>query len=396
MKRLVTVLSLCVLAACSKNDVSNTNQTTTTQEQPTTCLFGQNSFNLTKRAALNEQPLKNPHNSGGGSGSGGGGTPPPPPPPPSSGVIYLDFDGQVVSGTNWNAGATINCAPANLTTVAMTNILYRVMNDYAPFNVTVTTDEAVYNAAPAALRMRVIVTESWEWFGQAGGTSFRGSFTWGNNTPCFVFSSLLNYNEKNIAEAASHEAGHTFGLRHQATYNGTVMTSGYNNGIGSGETSWAPIMGCGYYRNLTVWHNGPSDVSSTSYQDEVPIITSVLGVRSDDYSNTTTGAAALTTSLGGFINNSTDVDFFSVNLSAGKTISAIPYNLGAGNDGANLDIILRVYNAQGQLISTVEDPNLLSATTYLAAGQYFVSVSTTTNVNATRYGMLGQYSISLN
>jgi hypothetical protein len=389
MKRLLTVLSLCVLAACSKTDVANNeNPTTTTQEQPSICLFGQTSFNLAKRASLNEEPLKNTRNNSTASGSSTAtGTP--------ASVIYLDFDGQVVSGTNWNAGATFTCAPANLSTSAMTNILNRVANDYSPFNVAITTDEAVYNAAPVTKRMRVIITESWEWFGQAGGTSFRGSFTWGNNTPCFVFSSLLNYNEKNIAEAATHEAGHTLGLRHQATYSGTVRTSSYNYGIGSGETSWAPIMGCGYYRNLTLWFKGPSDLSSTSIQDEVPIITNVVGVKMDDYSNTTSGAAAITTTATGYINNSSDVDYFSVNLSGTQTVSAVPYNLGAGNDGANVDIIMKIYNSQGQLVSSVDDPNLLSATTTLSAGQYYIAISSVANPNATRYGMMGGYSVSV-
>jgi len=350
---------------------------------------------LAKRPAVgDEQTLRNPHTGGGGGGTtgGGGGTTP----PPAAGVILLDFDGQTVSGTNWNTNGNIVCAPANLTSSQIATIFSRVTNDYAPFNVVVTTDEAVYNAADPYKRTRVIIPETWEWFGQAGGTSFRGSFTWGNNTPCFVFSSLLNYNEKNVGEAASHEAGHTLGLRHQASYNGTVMLSAYNTGIGSGEISWAPIMGSGYYRNMTVWANGPTDVSSTSFEDEVSMITSAVGARPDDYSNTTSGAAILSTSLSGYINNSSDVDYFSVNISSGKTLSAVPFNVGASNDGADIDLVIHVYNAQGQLINTIDDPAALSASTTLAAGQYYVSVSSIANSNSGRYGMLGQYTVSLN
>src|SRR5690349_7548664 len=95
------------------------------------------------------KPPKGSNGNGSGSGSGGTTTPTdptsPPPPPTTSGdagVILLDFDGYTVSGTLWNvAGNTINCTPANLTSDAVTKIISRVQNDYAPFNIIVTTDE---------------------------------------------------------------------------------------------------------------------------------------------------------------------------------------------------------------------------------------------------------------
>jgi Metallo-peptidase family M12B Reprolysin-like len=391
MKHLVSLAALCLLllTACNKTDTTNSSSgEVTLQNQPSTCDFGITQFNLTKRAPLNEESsLRNPHNS-----SGGGSTPP----PTNPGIIMLDFDGHMVSGTNWNGGATINCAPANLSSEAMSRIITRVGNDYIPFNITITTDEAIYNAAPANRRMRVILTETWEWFGQAGGVAYRGSFTWGNNTPCFVFTSLLNYNEKHIGEAASHEAGHTFGLRHQATYSGSVLTSAYNYGTGTGEIAWAPIMGCGYYRNLSTWHNGPTEVSSTSSQDETAMISGLVGYRTDDFTNTSTGARALTSLWTGIINNSTDIDFFSVDITTPKNLSVKPVNIGPGNEAGNLDLVLNIYNTSGQLISTINDPLTLNAVTTLNPGQYYVSVTTVANAYAARYGMIGRYTIMLN
>ncbi len=156
-------------------------------------------------------------------------------------------------------------------------------------------------------------------------------------------------------------------------------------------------MGCGYYQNLSTWHKGTSDLSSTSIQDEVPIISSIAGFRSDDYSNTSSGATTLTTSLAGFINSNSDIDFFSLNTSSTKTLSAIPLNVGVANAGADVDLVLRVYNTQGQLISTINDPVLLNASTILNPGQYFFSVSTAPNQYATStYGLLGRYTLSLN
>lgn len=394
MKNLLWLIALvAVLAGCRKESSSSSSTESiknVSSGNPEICAFGTSSFNLSKRAPVEEGKERKP------TGGGGAITPPPPPPPANASVILLDFDGQLVSGTSWNAGLPLNCLPANLSSAAIAQIVDRVKNDYSPFNVVVTTDEAVYNAAVSTRRMRVIITETWEWFGQAGGTSFLNSFTWGNNTPCFVFSSLLGYNEKEIAEAASHEAGHTFGLRHQATYNGTALLSEYNYGLGTGETSWAPIMGCGYYKNVTTWHNGPNSISSSSFQNDVALIAAITGFKTDDYSNTTTGAQALSSSLDGTINSTTDTDFFSVTLAAPKTLSLVPFNVGGINEGANLDLVAKIYNSQGQLINTVEDPATLNAITLVNAGQYYISVSVTPNANAGIYGMLAMYRISLN
>ncbi len=47
------------------------------------------------------------------------------------------------------------------------------------------------------------------------------------------------------------------GLQHQSTYDSNcVKTAEYSPGQGSGEIGWAPIMGDGYYENLTTWHIG--------------------------------------------------------------------------------------------------------------------------------------------
>ena len=387
MKYLLLV-GLVTLVACSKN--MDKQMSSTQEDEKQTCDFGLKNFNLSKRAPVNidnEIPSKRP---------GTGGTTPPP--TSNAAVILLDFNGQTVSGTSWNTNGNINCAPANLTAADISNVVQRVTNDYSPFAVTVTTDENVFNAASITKRMRVIITESWEWFGSsAGGTAYINSFTASTDNPCFVFSSLLNYDLKYIADAVSHEVGHTLGLRHQAIYDANcVMTSAYNWGQGSGETGWAPIMGSAYYQNLSLWHRGPNNTGCSNIQDDVAVIAGKVGNKADDYSNMTTGAASLATSLNGCINNSTDLDFFSLNLGTTKTVSVIPSNTGINNAGANLDLILRVYNSQGNLLGSFENPAVLNASTILNAGTYYISVGTSANPYTTTYGMLGTYTVSLN
>ena len=385
---------LLLLAACSKR-IDQQDPSTINNEKET-CSFGLSEFNMVKRPTINMEVGKGKPGTGSGGGTGttgGGGTTV----PTLANVILLDFDGQYVANTMWNVNGPITCAPANLTSEEAGLIFQRVVTDFTPFNLTVTTDEAVFNAANPAKRMRVVITESWEWYGQAGGVSYLNSFTWGDNSPCFVFSSLLGYSVKQIAEACSHEAGHTLGLRHQSSYdvNG-VKLSEYNWGQGSGEIGWAPIMGASYNENLSLWHYGPNSLSATTMQDDVAKIAAVVGFVNDEYANSTANATALSSAKTGLINSSIDVDFFSVNINTTKTISLIPANVGPNNDGGNLDLVLKIYNSQGTLLSTINDPLILDAGVSLPAGSYYVSASTTDNQFTTRYGMLSKYTIGIN
>jgi hypothetical protein len=213
-------------------------------------LMPEGGYNLAKRPELPE--LWEAARKGGNGKGKGGGRPPkdtttqepptdttynPPPTYNGQGVILLDFDGQYVTGTSWNVSGPIDCKPANQSPDEIAYILARVQADYSPFTVLVTTDSSLYHAAPANKRMRVIITESYEWYGRAGGVAYVGSFSWGDGTPAFVFNSLLGYNVKMVSDAISHEAGHTLGLRHQGKCQDGVKTAEYNpdlaaNGLG--------------------------------------------------------------------------------------------------------------------------------------------------------------------
>src|SRR5258705_4843688 len=206
--------------------------------------------------------------------------------PSAQAVVFLDFDGHTVNGTSWNYNGPIACGASGLNNSQLTEVFNRVAEDYRPFNINITTDSTVFLAAPANRRMRVILTVSSSWYGAAGGVAFVSSFTWGDNNPCFVFTQLLNYNVKNISEAASHEAGHTLGLYHQSSYDANCnKLSDYYAGQGSGEIGWAPIMGVGYYQNFTLWNNGSNSNGCNSLQSDLSVITSGNGFtyRSDDY-----------------------------------------------------------------------------------------------------------------
>lgn len=325
--------------------------------------------------------------------------------PSAQAVIFLDFDGQTVSSTSWNYAGPIYCGASGLDNTQITEAFNRIAEDYRPFNVNITTDSTKYLNAPATKRMRVIVTVSYEWYGSAGGVAFVNSFTWGDDTPCFVFSSLLSYNVKNISEAASHEAGHTLGLYHQSTYNAScVKTSDYNYGQGSGEIGWAPIMGAGYYQNLTLWNNGPNPYGCTSFQSDLTIITTNNGFtyRTDDYASTFTGAtnAPFVSNLfniSGIIERNSDQDMIKFTQpAAGRfQLSAIPYNVGTGNSGSDLDMQVTLYNSAQTQLNIFNPGALLSSLidTTLNAGTYYIKVEGKGNVYAPNYASLGSYSL---
>ena len=309
-------------------------------------------------------------------------------------VIFLDFDGHYVSNTSWNWNGDFNCEPANLLTDELQKIFDRVTEDFRPFHVSITADESVFSLANPLKRMRVVITETWQWYGQTGGVSILNSFTTGDNTPCFVFSSLLGYNEKKIAEAVSHEVGHTLGLRHQAFFDsGCNLLTEYYAGKGTGEVSWAPIMGNAYSRNLSTWHNGTTSNGCNTSQDETAIIASVLGFLSDDHSNTSNGSTSFSQRADGIINAPADIDFFNISIGSLSTLKATPFSI-ADNTGANLHLLIRIYSGR-TLIATVTNSDKLDVETNLVPGKYTISVESVENPFASRYGMLGKYTLLL-
>lgn len=330
--------------------------------------------------------------------------------PSARATIFLDFDGQYVTGTSWNWSGPINAQPSAFSTDQMTEIFNRVSEDYRVFNINITTDSTVYAAAPANQRTRVIVTPTYQWYGSVGGIAFVGSFTWGDNTPCWVFSGLLGNNPKYVAEACSHEAGHTLGLQHQSAYTSSCTKTEYNPGTGSGEISWAPIMGVGYYRNLTTWHYGTNTYGCNYYQDDMAIIassTNNFGYRTDDAGDSHTTATSVGfTSTGfattGLINHGTDKDVFKFTLPATTYIhlNAVPQNVGAVGSivysGANLDIRLSLLDYKGDTISVYNPDNITNAIidSNFNAGTYYVVIEGTANANVVKNESLGYYSLA--
>ncbi|UAY52494.1 T9SS type A sorting domain-containing protein [Ferruginibacter albus] len=326
--------------------------------------------------------------------------------PAAQPTIYLDFDGYYVNSPVWNGGVPFQADAAGMTDAQITEVFNRVAEDYRPFNINITTDEAVFNAAPATQKIRVVVTPTSAWYPGVGGVTYVGSFTWGDETPSFVFCNLLGPNNpKMVAECCSHESGHSLGLYHQSKWDDNCnLEAVYNEGDGAGVESWAPIMGNSYYRNMTGWYNGLTPYACYLSQDNLSVITSQNGFtyRNDDYTDdinaTPTTINMAGDNINGVITTPTDKDVFKFTMTKTSSVhlSISPYSVGANADGADLNVKADLYDGSKNLIASYNPSAKMEVTidTSLQAGPYYIAVSGSGNDNTTNYGSLGSYTLS--
>lgn len=342
--------------------------------------------------------------------------------PSSNRVIYLDFNGHVASNTAWNSGTLTAQAydtdgnPGAFSSAELSNIReiwQRVAEDYAPFDVDVTTQEPTADAlqrtssSDTQYGTRAVITRSMpELCSQScGGVAYVNVFSYYSSTtpdryqPAWAFFDKLgNGFPKYVAEAVSHEVGHNLNLNHDGT-----STVGYYSGHGSGATGWASIMGVGYYKPVSQWSKGEYP-DANNLQDDIAVISAAgAPIRADDYPSTTASAAPLSgdaaaVSQTGVIERNTDVDVFTFFTDGGN----VQFNVGSGSVAPNLDISLKLVDSAGNTVSAANPADSLSAavTATLPAGQYFLQVEGVGFGDLTTgysdYGSVGQYQITGN
>jgi hypothetical protein len=322
--------------------------------------------------------------------------------PGASRVIYLDFNGHTTQSTQWNSsfngGANIVSQPFNADAATIRAIWRRVAEDYAPFAIDVTTQDPGIEAlrrsssGDSAFGVRVVISPTNWYSGSAGGVAYVGSFDWNTDTPCFIFAEQLANGEKYIAEAISHEVGHTLGLFHDGK-SGSGATEYYQ-----GHGSWAPIMGVSYYKSVTQFSRGEYSGANNT-QDDFNVITGFAPLATDDHGNTLGTASTLsgpTVSDGGTIERNSDVDIFRFSTDAG----AISLSIQGPSPEPNLDIKAELLDANGQVLQT-SDPTGLNATiaTNLGAGTYYLRISGVgagdpQSTGYSTYGSVGNYVIT--
>ncbi len=335
--------------------------------------------------------------------------------PGATKVIYLDFDGHVTTGTPWNildtGGLDIVSAPFDLDGIPSSfnsaereriqYIWQRVAEDYSPFDIDVTTQDPGIEAlrktdtSDTSYGVRVVISPT-PWYGlihnfYPAGIAYVGSFTSSSDTPCYVFAEDLSNNEKDIADAASHEAGHTLGLHHDGVTGGDAYYYGQGN--------WAPIMGSGMYRDVTQWSKGEYSGANNKEDDLAVMQTFGISYRADDHGNSIGTATALTgtsISASGVIETRGDVDMFSFRCGAGP----VSFTVDPAPRGPNLDIYAALYDGSGKLVTSNDGPGLsASLTATVTAGTYYLAIDGVGTGDPVTdgysdYDSLGQYQIT--
>ena len=333
--------------------------------------------------------------------------------PASKKTIYLDFNGGTISGTAWNSsftgGADIIAAPFDLDgdpgTFSTTelqriqNIWKRVAEDYAPFDVDVTTEEPAADALARSSNKddvfgnRVMITPT-NFYPNAGGVSYVGAFDDVGDyyKISWAFSNKLANSEKYIAEACSHENGHSVGLHHEGTTSGTTYYQG--------QGDWAPIMGNSYYKNVTQWARGEY-TGANNTEDQLLVMQNYgLAYFTDDHGNTantaTQMAIGISLSETGFIERNTDADVFKFLAGAG----AVSVSISPSPLGPDLKMLAELHDSSWNLLASSSNGDLsASINATLQAGVYYLKISGVgsgdpASTGYSDYASLGQFVIT--
>jgi hypothetical protein len=335
--------------------------------------------------------------------------------PSAEAVVYLDFDGGLIQDPGWNGGHPLDARPAiannaTISVAGITQVWQQVAEDFAPFDLSITTIPARYDAAPVGRRMRVIVTPTNSFMPNAGGVAVLNTFSrtgvgasFSPTVPCWVFT-LYGYTTTHIANIASHEIGHTMGLRHDGLSVAPGLGAAeYYDGHGSDATSWGPIMGTPYGKAITQWSKGEY-FRASNMEDDLALITSAvngLSLVSDDVGDDASSATLLPDTgvidVTGLIGTGqADEDWWLFESSGGAfSLSASPQTV-----GPNLDLSISLLRSDGVVLQA-SDPRGLAASMerVLAPGYYLIRVVAaqvgTPMVSPpsgyTRYGSQGSY-----
>jgi hypothetical protein len=352
--------------------------------------------------------------------------------PGAAAKIYLDFDGNHESDWFIKSGTT-EYHYSDVVTPAfdtdghpgwftgtemgqMTDVWKRVAEDFAPFNIDVTTIDPGDFSDKKGLHVVIGGSDS-DWLGLGtSGISSIGSFSDSAPNVVFVFSKdIASWSAAGLADGdgtpieitpavattASHESGHSFGLLHQSVWVGGILVEQYN----PGSSDRTPIMGNNLCSDRTTWYNGKSVTGMI--QSDMPTIASAangFGYRLD--SDNTFGTATSLVSSGGklsgsgIVSTTIDKDYYRFDTTGGM----FTFTAAVADVGPNLDVRLELWTHKpaptpgdpfgfADTLIAWSDPSLdlnASFTSILESGTYYLVVR-----SHGTYGDVGQYTLTV-
>ena len=338
--------------------------------------------------------------------------------PGSTKVLYLDFNGHTITGTLWNEEYgpiivippfDIDNAPNKFSNTEMTiiqQVWRRVAEDFAPFDVDVTTEEpaleAILRDSPADTVYGVRASIggdaedlSAELAGQGilGIANF-GAFGMSVDTPVLNFSEAHRNDWAMLADTVSHETGHALNLFHHGSDTDGEYYAGHGN--------WAPIMGSGPSTSVSQWSRGDYAGATNPTQDDLAVISQLIPPAPIDHPINAVDALAIGRGdiAGGTILNAADTAWYRIEAGGGQ----LRLNGAVSALGPNLKLGLSLVDANGNLLaSSSTTTSSMSATlTYnvTQAGVYYAVVDgvgfRTVDTGFTDYASVGRYTVSGN
>ena len=346
--------------------------------------------------------------------------------------IFLDFDGATVTNSGWNGtgqgqiangthtGFDTDGSPSTFSTSEhgfVQEVWRQVSETYSPFDVDVTTADpgaaGINRDSLADLRFgtHVLITSSsvprQQVCGTCLGVAFVGTFGEVDRTayyqPAWVFAYNTGFDPMIVAQAASHETGHTLGLKHdgKGTYD-----------YYAGTSAWGPVMGSSATRAVSQFSRGEYSGATNAEDDYAVIRAHDLPLRADDHGSSPTTADALGShaayDVDGVIETRTDTDVFALTMPCTSQLNVSATGIGAQS---TLDLKLDVLDAAGNVVMTsaptsgyagsppTSNGMNASVGVPVASGSYYLRVDGVGNGNPATtgwsdYGSLGQYHLS--